>query len=91
MSVVPQWAHTRKIAAVRGTAKLDVYGLYGRLNQFDKRIGMPFAWYFYGLHGNLVLPAHIERVIEGAEAGLIVLPEHDYQVLRRWSAAPYGF
>ncbi|MDN7631639.1 hypothetical protein [Burkholderia cenocepacia] len=91
LSVVPQWAHTRKIAAVRGTAKLDVYGLYGRLNQFDKRIGMPFAWYFYGLHGNLVLPAHIERVIEGAEAGLIVLPEHDYQVLRRWSAAPYGF
>jgi hypothetical protein len=52
--------------------------------QFDERIGMPFAWYFYGLHGNLVKSGQMERVLEAAEAGLIVLPEHDYRVLRRW-------
>lgn len=91
LSVVPQWAHTRKIAELKNTAKLDVYSLYGKLTQFDERIGHPFAWYFYGLHGNLVKSGQMERVLEAAEAGLIVLPEHDYQVLRRWHAAPYGF
>ncbi|KVP28923.1 hypothetical protein WL42_13975 [Burkholderia ubonensis] len=59
--------------------------------QFDARIGHPFAWYFYGLHGNLILSGQMARVLEAAEGGLIVLPEHDYQVLRRWGDDPYGF
>lgn len=33
----------------------------------------------------------MERVLEAAEAGLIVLPEHDCQVLRRWGDDQYGF
>ncbi|AOI94081.1 hypothetical protein WS58_16480 [Burkholderia pseudomultivorans] len=91
LEYVPAWTHTRKIAELRNTSKLDAYSLYGRLNQFDARIGHAFAWYFYGLHGNLVLSGQIERVLEAAEAGLIVLPEHDYQVLRRWGDDQYGF
>lgn len=91
MSFVPHWAHTSKIAQLKDTRKLDAYGLYGRLNQFDRRVGMRFAWYFYGLHGNLVRSGQIERVLEAAEEGLIVLPEHDYRVLRRWRDDPYGF
>lgn len=91
MSFVPQWAHTHKIAELKNTGNLDVYSLYGKLTQFDKRIGMPFAWYFYGLHGNLVKSGQMERVLAAAEDGLIVLPEHDYQVLRRWHDTPYGF
>ncbi|QBR04175.1 hypothetical protein [Paraburkholderia pallida] len=91
LNFVPQWAHTRKIAALKDTHRLNAYGLYGRLNQFDERIGMPFAWYFYGLHGNLVKSGQMERVLEAAEAGLIVLPECDYAVLRRWQQDPYGF
>lgn len=91
LNFIPQWAHTRKIAALKNTQNLDVYGLYGKLNQLDQRIGMTFAWYFYGLHGNLVLSGQMERVLEAAEAGLIVLPEHDYRVLRRWGNDPYGF
>ncbi|WP_018441905.1 hypothetical protein [Trinickia symbiotica] len=91
MDVVPQWGHTRKIAALKNTGKLDVYSLYGKLTQLDERVGHPFAWYFYGLHGNLVKSGQMERVLEAAEDGLIVLPEHDYQVLRAWHAAPYGF
>jgi hypothetical protein len=91
LSVVPQWAHTRKIAELKNTGKLDVYSLYGKLTQLDERIGHPFAWYFYGLHGNLVKSGQMERVLEAAEDGLIVLPEHDYQVLRAWHGAPYGF
>ncbi|KVS67651.1 hypothetical protein [Burkholderia cepacia] len=91
MNFVPRWTHTRKIAALKNTAKLDVYSLFGKLTQFDERIGHRFAWYFYGLHGNLILSGQMERVLEAAEAGLLVLPEHDYQVLRRWSDDQYGF
>jgi hypothetical protein len=91
LGFVPQWAHTRRIAALKDTHRLDAYGLYGKLNQFDERIGMPFAWYFYGLHGNLVKSGQMERVLEAAEAGLIVLPERDHAVLRRWQQDPYGF
>ncbi|EKS72632.1 hypothetical protein BURK_004247 [Burkholderia sp. SJ98] len=91
LSFVPQWAHTRKVAELKNTRNLDVYSLYGKLTQFDERIGMPFSWYFYGLHGNLVKSGQMERVLEAAESGLIVLPEHDYRVLRRWGDAPYGF
>ena len=91
LSFVPQWTHTRKIAELKNTGKLDVYSLYGKLTQFDDRIGHPFAWYFYGLHGNLVKSGQMERVLEAAEDGLIVLPEHDYQVLHRWHEVPYGF
>ncbi len=91
LSFVPQWAHTRKISELKNTGKLDVYSLYGKLTQFDERIGHRFAWYFYGLHGNLVKSGQMERVLEAAEDGLIVLPEHDYQVLRAWQQAPYGF
>lgn len=91
LGFVPQWAHTRKIAALKDTYRLDAYGLYGKLNQLDARIGIPFSWYFYGLHGSLVKSGQMERVLEAAEAGLIVLPEHDYAVLRRWQQDPYGF
>lgn len=91
LNFVPQWAHTRKVAALKETQKLDVYSLFGKLKQFDERIGMPFAWYFYGLHGNLIKSGQMERVLEAAEAGLIVLPENDYRVLRRWGDVAYGF
>jgi hypothetical protein len=54
LDFVPRWTHTRKIAGLKDTHRLDAYGPYGQLNQFDERVGTPFAWYFYGLHGNLV-------------------------------------
>jgi hypothetical protein len=76
---------------LKDTQKLDVYSLFGKLKQFDERIGMPFAWYFYGLHGNLVKSGQMERVLEAAESGLVVLPERDYRVLRRWTDVPYAF
>jgi hypothetical protein len=66
MSFVPQWGHTRKIAELKNTGKLDVYSLYGKLAQLDERVGYRFAWYFYGLHGNLVKSGQMERVLEAA-------------------------
>ncbi|WP_244864203.1 hypothetical protein [Paraburkholderia aspalathi] len=88
---IPQWGHNRKVAAVEKTRNMDDYALYGRLNKFGERIGVPFSWYFYGLHGNLVKSVVMDRIVAAAEGGLIVLPEHDYRVLKRWQDQPYGF
>ncbi|UVA77132.1 hypothetical protein [Pandoraea commovens] len=91
LDFVPRWAHSRKIAELKSTSKLDIYSLFGKLKQLDERVGMSFAWYFYGIHGNLVKSGQMERVLKAAEEGLIVLPEQDYRVLRQWSDDPYGF
>lgn len=91
MSYIPAWTHTKKIAALENTHRLDDYSLYGKLNKLDERIGMPFAWFFYGVHGNVVHGGQLQQIVDAAEAGRIVLPEHDYQVLRAWSDDPYGF
>lgn len=91
LDFVPAWTHTLKIAELKNTAKLDAYSLYGKLMQFDERIGHRFAWFFYGVHGNLIKEGQMTRVLEAAEAGLIVLLEHDYQVLRRWGDDTYWF
>lgn len=91
MDFVPAWTHTRKIVELKNTGKLDAYSLFGKLMQFDARVGYPFAWFFYGLHGNLVMEGQMARVLEAAEAGLIMLHEIDYQVLRRWGDDRYGF
>lgn len=90
LSYIPMWTHTVKLAAVDATKGSD-YELYGKLQKIDARVGVPFAWYFYMLHGNRVTDTAGERVLAAAEKGLIVLPEHDYQVLRRWRERPYGF
>ena len=91
VSFIPVWGHNHSVSALEDCEPLDPYLLFGRLRQFDKEIGIPFAWYFYALHGNLVRSRHIEKVLEAAARGQIVLPENDYQVLRRWHDAPYGF
>jgi hypothetical protein len=91
VSFVPAWTHARKIAPIKPKRVESDYGLYGRLEAIDRRVDVPFAWYFYMLHGNLVEPWAGERVLHAAEAGLIVLPEHDYRVLKRWSGRSYGF
>jgi hypothetical protein len=90
LTLIPLWRFAQPLAEVRARRR-DIYSFYGRLQTLDRRVGHPFAWYFYMLHGNRVHEAAGERVIEGPEAGLIVMEEHDYQVLRAWRARPYGF
>lgn len=89
VSVIPLWTHTRKMAKIE--AAPNVHTLLGKLQSIDARRGADFVWFFYMLHGNLVRDWGGERILEAAEQGLIVLPEHDYQILRRWSELPYGF
>ena len=68
-----------------------MYELFGKLESIDSRLGVSFAWYFYMLHGNRVHAWAGRRILEAAEDGKIVLPEHDYRVLRNWYERPYGF
>ncbi|WP_334026397.1 hypothetical protein [Burkholderia gladioli] len=63
---MPAWTHTRKIAALGHTHRLDGRGLLAKLASLDERVGMPFVWFFYGVHGNLVRSGQMERVLEAA-------------------------
>lgn len=90
MAIIPIWGFTGKLAEVK-SASLSDYALYGKLEAMDRRLGVPFGWYAYMLHGNRVHDWAGERILRAAEAGKIVLPEHDYQVLKAWHARPYGF
>ncbi|MEO9228458.1 MAG: hypothetical protein ABI216_05840 [Devosia sp.] len=90
MSLVPAWTFAQKLAQIEGH-KGSAYELYGKLEKLDRRVKVPFAWFFYMLHGNRVDDTCGKRVLAAAEAGQIVLPEHDYQVLKAWRTHPYGF
>lgn len=87
--IVPMWTHSRKIAKIEQTENLHL--LQAKLTSLDQRSGAPFAWFFYMLHGNLVRARAGVQVLQAAEAGTLDMPEHDYQILRRWNARPYGF
>jgi hypothetical protein len=90
MGLIPVWGFTGKLAEVDRPSLSD-YALYGKLETLDRRVKVPFGWYFYMLHGNRVHHWAGERVIRAAETGTIVLPEHDYRILKNWQAQPYGF
>jgi hypothetical protein len=90
MDLIPVWGFAGKLAEVDPPSLSD-YALFAKLETLDRRVKLPFGWYFYMLHGNRVDAWAGERVIKAAEAGTIVLPEHDYRVLKNWQAQPYGF
>lgn len=90
LSLIPMWAFNRPLAKVNAAGGSD-YEFYGRLQKLDRRVGVPFGWFFYMVHGNRVESDAGRRLIRAAEAGTIVMPECDYRVLKDWEAEPYGF
>lgn len=90
LSFVPMWTFSKRLAEVEAR-KGDDYAFYSKLQTLDRRVDVPFGWYFYMLHGNRVHDAAGHRARRIAEAGLIVMPECDYQVLLRWCKDSYGF
>ena len=91
MSLIPLWTYPRPLAEVTREGAGSLHALFGKLETIDRRVGVPWAWYFYMLHGNRVKDWAGREVLKGAEAGQLVLTEHDYRILRRWMDAPYGF
>lgn len=90
LSLIPLWTFDRPLAKVDAHKGSD-YEFYGRLQKLERRVGVTFGWFFYAVHGNRVESDSVVRVIRAAEAGTILLPECDYQVLKDWEAEPYGF
>jgi len=90
LSMVPLWAFSRPLDKVDASQGSDDE-FYGALLKLDRHVGVPFGWFFYMVHGNRVEADAGNRVIRAAEDGTIVLPEHDYRVLKDWEASPYAF
>jgi hypothetical protein len=90
LTLIPAWTFDKKMAKVE-CRKGSAYELFGKLEKIDQRTKAPFAWYFYMLHGNKVDDDAGKRILAAAEEGLIVLPEHDYRVLKAWRTNPYGY
>ena len=86
------WSHTARVARIENVQRVTDEALLGKLLALDKRTGgVPFGWYFYMLHGNLVPDAAGKRVVRAANEGAIELPIHDLQVLDTWAKSTYGF
>lgn len=92
LDFVPMWSHTARIAKIENISRLSDQALYAKLLALDKRTGaVPFAWFFYLLHGNLVQDETGLRILQAARRGDIELAEHDYRVLLSWGENRYGF
>lgn len=62
--------------------------LYAKVSHRRFQLGVPEQQ----LHSSKVFGAAVdERLLQLAETGVIDLPEHDYQVLKRWQRRSYGF
>lgn len=90
LNITPIWTVKKKLAEV-DSSKGNDHGFFGKLQTLDERVGVPFGWYFFMLHGNRVHDGAGKRALQVAENGLVFMPEHDYKVLRSWRERPYGF
>lgn len=92
ISLIPGWTTTKKLAEVEAKPRdITDHAIFDKLIRLDKRVGVPFAWYFFMLHGNRVHDWAGIRILKAVEDGILILPDRDYLVLRRWHDDRYGF
>ena len=65
--------------------------LYEALQQFDRRLGYPMAWYFHMLTTKAVPHAVANAVVDDVQAGFSYLPERDVKVIKDWLHRPFAF
>lgn len=90
MHLIPQWTTSLKLAQIE-SGKGNDYTFVGNLEKLDRRVKVPFGWYFFMLHGNRVSDGVGKRMLRIVEDGIAVMPECDYQVLSQWAERTYGF
>jgi hypothetical protein len=73
---------------VEGHSAFEVMAAAEKL---DEELGMPFAWFFLGVHGNYVDGDVIRLIAEAVERKRIGVSAGQAAVLRRWMAESYGF
>lgn len=91
MAIIPYWTTNKPITEIKYKQNITPYQLFDIAEKIDKKSGYPFSWYFYMLHGNRVKDWFGVLMLKAAESGQVYMPEHDYQVLKRWSINKYGF
>jgi hypothetical protein len=69
----------------------SIYQLMDLLEEFDAAAGYPMAWFFHSVYGNRLGYSTIRDVNEGLRRRKISLPNHDVEVIWRWTASEYGF
>ncbi|QIK38561.1 hypothetical protein GWK36_11860 [Caldichromatium japonicum] len=86
------------VAAINGAPPRfeSSYGARGlslasALQQFDKQIGYPMAWFFHLLTTKAVPHAVATAVVEDMKEDFCYLPDRDMQVVRGWLHNPYNF
>lgn len=91
LEFIPLWSHVGKIERIGESGSSSAAELYSELQNLDKHTGVPFHWYFYLLHGNLVRADTGHTILTAANRGHLELPLHDLLVLKQWGETPYGF
>lgn len=93
-SLIPQWAENDgglALPEIEPDWDDSPYLVMDQLTKFDKLAGYPFAWYFYMLHGNRVMPSAGGVVANALKDDKLRLPDCDETVLLRWREDQYGF
>lgn len=95
MRIIPQWNYADgglELPEIKPDWEDSPYGVMAQLEDFDRRVGYQFGWYFYMLHGNRVVCSAGGVIARAIRTGVMrPLPEHDEKVLLRWADQQYGF
>ncbi len=91
MSAIPGWCTAKKLPVIKMTRSDTPYSVMDRLVKFDQKIGHPFAWYFFMLHGNRINACVGQYIAQSLLEGHLSLPAQDTEVLLNWYKNPYGF
>jgi hypothetical protein len=78
----------RATIRVRDRSRLT---LIERIARFDRKVGHPFAWFFYMVHGNRIIDTVGSEIAAGVRKGNIRLDPRDEAVLMAWAKDPYSF
>jgi len=60
------------------------------IHDFDRKVGYPFAWYFFMLTNSYVDYNIAEAVFKDLMGAYDYLPARDLKILRHWHDQPYG-
>jgi hypothetical protein len=60
------------------------------IHSFDRKVGYPFAWYFFMLTNTHIDYNIAEAVFKDLMGAYDYLPVRDLKILRRWHDQPYG-
>jgi len=91
---IPCWAigkGAKELPELRFRDNESPFLVMDQLERFDQKVGHPFSWFFYMLHGNRITANTGEIVVAALRHGDINLPDHDAAVLFNWHDNPYGF